>query len=125
MIKRSTSSLLRCTESALFLFVLLLPATPSFAEPTAPADPVLKQVVEQLIDQYIRAYPEVIEQSLQALEANGEAEDKAHVKQALVTRQQDLLHDPASPVSGNPSGDVTWWSSSITAAATANAWPAR
>jgi protein-disulfide isomerase len=60
-----------------------------------------------MIDQYIRAHPEVIEQSLQALEVKREAEEKVRVKQALVTRQQDLLHDPTSPVSGNPNGDVT------------------
>jgi len=96
------------TGFALFLLVLLLPAAPpAFAESTAPADPVLKQAVEQMIEQYIRAHPELIEQSLQALEAKREAEEKARQKAAIVNRQQDLLNDPSSPVSGNPKGDVT------------------
>jgi protein-disulfide isomerase len=89
------------------LALILLTAPPAFAESTAHADPMLKQAVEQMVDQYVRAHPEVIEQCLQALEAKREAEEKARVKQTLVTRQQDLLHDPSSPVSGNPSGDVT------------------
>jgi protein-disulfide isomerase len=44
---------------------------------------------------------------LQALEAKREAEEKARQKEAIANRQQDLLQDPSSPVSGNPNGDVT------------------
>jgi protein-disulfide isomerase len=96
------------TGLALFLLTLFLPPSPpSFAESTALADPALKQAVEQMIDQYIRAHPEVIEQSLQALEATREVEEKARQKAAISTRQNDLLNDPSSPVSGNPKGDVT------------------
>jgi protein-disulfide isomerase len=96
------------TGLALFLLALFLPAAPpAFAESTALADPALKQAVEQMIDQYIRAHPEVIERSLQALEATREAEEKSRQKAAIANRQQDLLNDPSSPVSGNPKGDVT------------------
>ena len=94
-----------CTGLALFLLVLFLPtAPPSFAESTAPADPTS---IDNAIEQYIRAHPEVIEQSLQALEAKREAEEKARVKQAISTRQNELLNDPSSPTSGNPNVDVT------------------
>lgn len=98
----------RCAGSAMFIVTsILLAAPPAFAEsPTIP-DPALQHTIENVIEQYIRAHPEVIEQSLQALEAKREAAENARVKQALVTRQQDLLHDPASPVSGNLNGDVT------------------
>jgi protein-disulfide isomerase len=93
------------TGLALFLLVLFLPtAPPSFAESTAPADPTS---IDNAIEQYIRAHPEVIEQSLQALEAKREAEEKARVKQAISTRQNELLNDPSSPTSGNPNVDVT------------------
>jgi protein-disulfide isomerase len=60
-----------------------------------------------MIEQYIRSHPEVIEQSLQALEAKRQEEEKQRAKTAIGTRQNDLLHDPTSPVSGNPAGDVT------------------
>ncbi len=73
-----------------------------------PADePVTRQALEQMIEQYIRAHPEVIEQSLQSLENKRAAEEQERQKAALATHQQDLLNDPASPVSGNPAGDVT------------------
>ncbi|BFU96683.1 MAG: putative Oxidoreductase, DsbA-like [Nitrospira sp.] len=63
--------------------------------------------LDTAIEQYIRSHPEVIEQSLQALEAKREAEEKARQKVAIRKRQNDLLHDPSSPVSGNLDGDVT------------------
>jgi protein-disulfide isomerase len=63
--------------------------------------------LEPVIEQYLRAHPEVIEQSLQSLEIKREAEQKARQKAAISKRQQELLHDPTSPVSGNPDGDIT------------------
>ncbi|MFZ3014959.1 MAG: thioredoxin domain-containing protein, partial [Nitrospira sp.] len=59
------------------------------------------------IERYIRAHPEVIEQSLQGLLAKRQAELQDHHKAALATKQQELLHDPASPISGNPKGEIT------------------
>lgn len=59
------------------------------------------------IERYIRNHPEVIEQSLQGLEAKRESEQRERQKAALAARQDELLHDPASPVSGNPKGDIT------------------
>jgi protein-disulfide isomerase len=82
-------------------------APPAFAEATTPADQALQHTIENVVDQYIRAHPEVIEQALQALEVKRQEEEKQRVKTAIATRQQDLLHDPASPVSGNLHGDVT------------------
>ena len=108
MIERPTSSLLRCTGSALFMLALiLLAAPPAFAEPTALPDPALQHTIESVVDQYIRTHPEVIEQSLQALEVKRQEEEKQRVNAAIATRQNDLLHDPSSPVSGNLKGDVT------------------
>ena len=66
-----------------------------------------QEPTDAAIERYIRAHPEVIEQSLQGLLAKREAELKDHQKAALVTKQQELLHDPASPVSGNPKGEIT------------------
>ena len=64
-------------------------------------------VAEVTIERYILAHPEVIEQSLQAMEAKREAEQKERQKGALKTKQDELLHDPLSPVSGNPKGEIT------------------
>jgi protein-disulfide isomerase len=97
--------LLKLTMSCCALLLFMVPA--SFAESIEPVDPALKQAVDQLIEQYIRTHPEVVEQSLQALEVKRQEEEKQRVTAALATRQNDLLHDPASPVSGNLKGDVT------------------
>jgi len=77
------------------------------AGPATSTGPVSQQANDQMIEQYIRTHPEVIEQSLQALEAKREAEEKARQKLALAAKQHELLNDPASPVSGNLSGKVT------------------
>ena len=92
---------------------LLVAATLLFGLPPAtPAedpglDQTTRQSLDRLIEQYIRAHPEVIEESLQSLEAKREAEAKDRQKAAIAARQNDLLHDPASPVSGNLNGEVT------------------
>lgn len=63
--------------------------------------------LERAIEQYIRTHPEVIEQSLQALETKREAEQRERQKLALASKQQELLNDPASPVSGSLKGEIT------------------
>jgi protein-disulfide isomerase len=75
--------------------------------PASQSDPAWQAAVDSVIERYIRAHPEVVEQSLQALEAKREAEEKSRQKAALATRQNELLNDPTSPVSGNPAGTVT------------------
>ena len=108
MIERSVRSLFGFTGFAMFIqALLLLAAPPSFAESTTPTNSASQETLDKAIEQYIRSHPEVIEQSLQALEAKREAEEKARQKVALANRQQDLVNDPSSPVSGNPKGDVT------------------
>jgi protein-disulfide isomerase len=77
---------------------------PAWAEPSsAPEQPPLDQAIEQ----YIRSHPEVIEQALQSLEGKRQRDGKLRVRQAIATHQEELLRDPASPVSGNLNGDVT------------------
>ncbi|OQW37396.1 MAG: hypothetical protein A4E19_13400 [Nitrospira sp. SG-bin1] len=68
---------------------------------------VPQDVNDAAIERYIRAHPEVIVQSLQAMDAKREAEQKERQKAALATKQNELLHDPASPVSGNLKGEIT------------------
>ena len=63
--------------------------------------------LDQAIEQYIRSHPEVIEQALQALEVKRQEDERLRIVQAVATHQEELLRDPASPVSGNLTGDVT------------------
>ena len=95
------------THVALVLTVGLLAFAPilqAWAESSpAPGQPALDQVIEQ----YIRSHPEVIEQALQSLEVKRQRDGKLRVRQVIATHQEELLRDPASPVSGNLNGDVT------------------
>lgn len=94
--------------STVCLFALVLAHAPQHGLAGEPSlDPASRQSMEQVIEQYIRSHPEVIEQSLQALEAKREAEERERQKVAVSKHQKELLNDPASPVSGNPSGDIT------------------
>ena len=80
------------------------PTLPAWAESSsAPGLPALDQAIEQ----YIRSHPEVIEQALQSLEVKRQEDERLRVVQAVATHQEELLRDPASPVSGNLNGDVT------------------
>jgi protein-disulfide isomerase len=87
------------------IFLLTVPFTLWGGSPMS--DSKLTPELENAIEQYIRSHPEVIEQSLQALETKRQAEEKARQQTAIGKRQQDLLHDPSSPVSGNPDGEIT------------------
>lgn len=79
----------------------------STAKETKGPSALSQEPSDTVIEQYIRTHPEVIEQSLQGLLAKREAELKEHHKAALAMKQNELLHDPASPVSGNPKGEIT------------------
>jgi len=80
----------------------------AFGQSTNPTtDPSWRQAVERVIESYIRSHPEMIEQAQQALEAKRQEEEKVRVKEAIATHRSELLHDPESPVSGDPAGEVT------------------
>lgn len=66
-----------------------------------------QNLTDAVIERYIRTHPEVIMESLQAMKAKREAELRERQKVALAAKQQELLHDPMSPVSGNLKGEVT------------------
>lgn len=84
-----------------------LPVLTHAESPASPSDPAFQKAVENVVEQYIRAHPEVIEQTLQALQAQRESEERERVSNLIATKQAELLNDPNSPVSGNLKGDVT------------------
>lgn len=91
----------------IFLIVNLL-SSPSEAQMSSlPITPELKQTVEDLIESYLRSRPEVIEQALQGLAVKRQEQEAARVKQMIAQHQVGLERDPASPVGGNVTGDVT------------------
>lgn len=61
--------------------------------------------------QQVRAYllenPEVIIEAMQGLEERRRTAELDEVQAVIQSRAEELLDDPASPVGGNPEGDVT------------------
>jgi protein-disulfide isomerase len=94
------------TLAALVCFTLTW--SPALAQMAgSPSDPAWQQAVERVVEQYIRAHPEAIEQALQVREAKRQAEEQQRVKAVIAARRGELVNDPASPVGGNPAGEVT------------------
>ena len=89
------------------ILALVISGCASTTSETQTASVPSNDLTDAAIERYIRAHPEVIIQSLQAMEAKREAEQRERQKVALAEKQHELLHDPTSPVSGNPKGGIT------------------
>ena len=84
--------------------MLVVSAPPTSAD--EPTDLSVEQV-EKIVREYLMREPEIVYQALEELQRR-QAEATAERQQAAVAaNRSELLHDPASPVGGNPDGDVT------------------
>jgi protein-disulfide isomerase len=90
----------------LAILVVALIAAPPLRADSALSSAQTRQVDAQIHD-YIIAHPEVIMDSLQAAHDKADAARHADGESALGKHRNALLHDPMSPVMGNPDGDVT------------------
>ncbi|WP_226886559.1 DsbA family protein [Nisaea nitritireducens] len=95
---------------ALILTVVLasaivgLPAGSQAAEPFSPDQ---KSALDIAIRDYIIANPEVIVESLNAMQARQEVAEKERQRAALAHMQGQITGNENDPVIGNPDGDVT------------------
>jgi len=62
---------------------------------------------ERRIRAYLLKHPEVIVEAMQIYQDQQRADEVKVARQLLKSRAKEILHDPASPVSGNAKGDVT------------------
>ena len=65
------------------------------------------QAIEKIVHDYLLRNPQVILDAVEQLEQKRNDEAQAAAKTALSQHRDDVLHDPTSPVAGNPNGDVT------------------
>lgn len=79
----------------------------ALAEDTAPAADLPVEQVEKIVRDYLMREPEVIYQALEELQRRQTAEQEEQQKLALAGRKDELVNDPATPIAGNPDGDVT------------------
>jgi protein-disulfide isomerase len=62
---------------------------------------------EQRVREYLLENPEVIMEALQILQQRQRAAEAEKLKRTIAERSEEILNDPAAPVGGNPSGDMT------------------
>jgi protein-disulfide isomerase len=89
------------------LLAILLLLAPLHAAGAAPFTPEQEEAIGRILRQYLEAHPEAVLEALEAAEAKAKAEAAETAKRAVATKQRELEADPASPVLGNPKGDVT------------------
>ncbi len=78
----------------------------TLAEDIGPAVDLPVEQVEEIVRDYLMREPEIIYQALEELQKRQAAEQAEEQKQMLSARQDDLVNDPATPIAGNPDGDV-------------------
>jgi len=87
-----------------------LVADPGFRSAEAPpesASRLPQDELEQRVRAFILENPEVLVESMRRLQARQRAAEASEAETALEARAGELFRDPASPVGGNPEGDVT------------------
>jgi protein-disulfide isomerase len=75
--------------------------------PTASPPPLPREQIEQIVREYLLANPEVILEAIEGLEERRRLATQETQRQGLAAHRDAILNDPASPVGGNPAGDVT------------------
>ena len=79
--------------------------SPACAE--EPLSEAQTRAVEALVERYIAENPDKILEAVRAYNQRQEEEQRAEAESNLVARHDEIVNDPASPVAGNPDGDVT------------------
>jgi len=101
--------------ASLALALTALPATaqdagaPAASATPAPSalSPAEKAAFEKVIRDYLIEHPEVIKDAILALQAKEDATKADAQAQAVAEHKAELYSDAATPVAGNPVGDVT------------------
>ena len=89
---------------AIVLFALAASSAPASAQSLSEPQ---KKEIETLIGEYLRAHPEIILESVRAMQEREQAMQQQRQREGLTTRRGEIENDPTSPVVGNPQGDVT------------------
>lgn len=84
--------------------MLGLAASPAVAAGFSADD---KAAIESIVREYLISNPEVLLESMQALEKRQQIVGEEKARAALAANRDKVFNDPASPVGGNPKGDVT------------------
>ena len=112
MFQQSTEAVRRPSAIAAFLSLIMLgmilQAFPAKAQDqtTAANSPAEIENIEQIVRDYLLRNPEVLVEALTLYEQRRAQEEEQRRLSAVTDRKEELENDPASPVAGNPDGDV-------------------
>ncbi len=73
------------------------------AETTTPQ----RQQIETIIHDYLLQHPDVLIAALRAAQDKLDRDSDAKASQAVAQHRQEIYHDPATPIGGNPHGTAT------------------
>jgi protein-disulfide isomerase len=66
-----------------------------------------KAAIEQIVRDYLMKNPQVIFEAARSYQEQQQRQRDENAKAQLMSMSEDVFRDPASPVAGNPRGDVT------------------
>ena len=92
---------------AAVLACAFLAVAPSRSIAAAEIAPEQRQAIEGIIHDYLMQNPDVLIEALRAAEDKASRDADAKAALVLKDRRGEVFDDPATPVGGNPQGDVT------------------
>ncbi len=90
---------------ALAILALVAAATPAMAD--SALTPAQEEAVRRTVTELLKSNPEIVVDALKSYQEKQEAAQRDHEKITIESLRNDLENDEASPVVGNPNGDVT------------------
>ena len=97
----------RALSAAFALGCALLLAVPPRSLAAAEFTPDQRRAIESIIHDYLMQNPDALIEALRVAEAKANRDADAKAAQLLTERRREIFDDPATPVGGNPEGDVS------------------
>ncbi len=66
-----------------------------------------KQAINKLIEEFIMENPEVLIKSIEGMRERERLQEEEVAKNNLIALEDEIMHNPADPIAGNPDGDLT------------------
>jgi protein-disulfide isomerase len=98
---------LRLPILPLALICAMVAALPPCAFAAADITPAQREAIEGIIHDYLIHNPDVLIEALRGAEDKMNREADVKAAKVLSERRKEIFDDPATPVGGNPRGDVT------------------
>jgi protein-disulfide isomerase len=99
----------KCKQRTIIVWsiaVLVLMSIVALQAPAVAGD-IPQEEFDRRVRDYLLANPEVIMQAVQSLEARQREAEENQAQTALAAQAEEVFRDPASPVGGNATGNVT------------------